>query len=71
MICIVAAPFFLIGFYLYNFKRWQDEEFIEKYGTPLDDLKTNSRLSIVFSLIFIMRRGIFAVMTVFNSHFVF
>ena len=39
IVVLAIAPFFIIIYYLKNFKRWSDEKFDEKMGAPLDGLR--------------------------------
>ena len=55
-LAIAIFPIFFIVFYLYNFKRWKNKSFKDKYGAVLEGLKKDSRWSVLYPIIFIFRR---------------
>lgn len=61
---LVIAPFFIAVFYYRNFHRFEDEEFTEKYGSVYEGLKINSRTVILFSIYFLIRRGLFMAVSI-------
>lgn len=61
---IGLAPFFVVGFYSFNFSKLGDEEFTKKFGSVYEGLKTNSRSVIAFTTIFMVRRALFALLAV-------
>jgi hypothetical protein len=69
-VLIGLAPLFVVGFYSLNFAKIEDEEFINKFGSVYEGLKTNSRSVIVYTTIFLVRRALFALLTVLLHKFV-
>lgn len=67
---IVAAPFFILGFYHYHFIAFSEEEFEEKYGSVYEGLKREKRSVIVYMTYFVIRRGTFAITSVFLYEYV-
>ena len=57
---LLISPFFILTFYGYNFDRLDDTRFKDTYGSVYDGMKPNLRASIGFSILFIVRRIIFA-----------
>lgn len=55
-IAIMVFPIFVLTFYCRNFARWSDESFEEKYGAIFEGLKTNSRASLAYPIVFVLRR---------------
>jgi hypothetical protein len=41
LLALFALPIFILSFYLTKFDLWENEEFEEKYGSPLEDMKKN------------------------------
>ena len=58
-IVFLTLPFFMVSFYLRNFEKWEDEDFEEKYGCFYEDIRKDSKLSIFFTLFFVLRRVVF------------
>ena len=60
LIILAAAvfifPFWMLYFYCKNFSKWEDEHFEEKYGQAFEGLKKTQRSSIVYPVVFILRR---------------
>ena len=55
-VSLALFPVFIGNFYLEHYFKWEDEEFDEKYGAPLDGLNKNKKMSIVYPVYFIIRR---------------
>ena len=53
---MLIFPFFIIIFYCRKFEKWQDEDFEEKYGSVFEGLKTTSRSSLFYQIVFVLRR---------------
>jgi hypothetical protein len=60
---IVSLPFFMVIFYLKYYDDWENEEFDEKYGAPLDGLKKNQKSSLIYPVYFVIRRSLFCLVT--------
>lgn len=69
-VLIGLAPLFVVGFYSFHFAKIGDEEFINKFGSVYEGLKTNSRYVIVYTTIFFVRRALFALLTLYLHKFV-
>jgi hypothetical protein len=59
MICLPGLPCFILIFYCKNFHKFEDEDFIEKWGAVYEGLEY-MRASLVVNIIFILRRMLFA-----------
>ena len=57
-------PFFVLGFYLYNFVNWGDENFEARYGTVLEGLRKDRRSSLLYPLTFSIRRILFTIVAI-------
>jgi len=53
---VMVFPIFVVVFYCINFARWKDEDFDEKYGAIFEGLRKNSRASLLYPIIFVVRR---------------
>ena len=53
---VILAPIFMVIFYCRKFNQWEDPDFEEKYGAVFEGLRKDSRLSLLYPLIFIFRR---------------
>ena len=69
LVCMVISPFFIIGFYLNNFKRLADSEFVDKWGAPYDGLYVYNKGILGYPVMFVIRRVVFAVLSLFASNF--
>ena len=71
-IALIALPFYILVYYFRNIQTLDDEEFQERLGTLLDDLKLDStedekpedllfkrKMSVLFPFFFVVRRLIF------------
>lgn len=71
-IALIALPFYILFYYFRNVHTLDDEEFQERFGTLLDDLKIESneneetkdlifkrKISVLFPFFFVVRRLIF------------
>ena len=54
-------PFFVMGFYLYNFIHWKDEHFEARFGTVIEGLRKDRRSSLLYPLTFSVRRMLFTI----------
>lgn len=61
---LVASPFFILGFYHWNFTRFSDEDFQERYGSVYEGLKKDHRSVIFYMAYFVIRRASFALSSV-------
>lgn len=61
---LVAAPFFIIGFYLKYFDSFTDEEFEEKFGSVYEGLRTDRKNVIFYTAYFVVRRGAYAMISI-------
>jgi len=62
-----AATFFIIAmsfFYMRQFKNWGDPEFDDKYGAVFEGLRKETKLSLLYPVIFISRRVLFAIVAI-------
>ena len=66
----LILPIFVIYKLCRNFHRLEDKDFEEKYGSLYEGLKTKNRSAIFFSVNFIMRRILFAVLATGVNDFV-
>jgi hypothetical protein len=62
---IIAAPLFVVFFYSRNFSRFKDEQFNSKFGSVYEGLKTKDRYVIAYTAIFMIRRALFSLISVF------
>ena len=65
---IIALPLWTILFYLRNKSLWIDEEFEQRYGTPLDGIKVDRKdhtwIPVILPTVFMMRRLFFCLTVV-------
>lgn len=59
----LSMPLFFLFFYLPRFKSWKKDEFESKYGAPLEGLKKDKKSSLIYASYFVVRRVLFAVVT--------
>jgi len=62
-----AAALFMIVmsvFYVRQFKNWGDPEFDDKYGAVFEGLRKETKLSLLYPAIFILRRVLFAIVAI-------
>lgn len=62
---LVAAPIFVIVFYSRNFSRLSDEDFEGKFGSVYEGLKTSERYVIAYTPVFLARRALFTLTSLF------
>ena len=70
----VATALFLpvaMVFYLKNFKNWGDEAFASRYGAFYDGLRTDRKSSLLFHIIFLIRRFAFTMMAIYAGDYLF
>ena len=60
---IAAFPIFVLIFYCCKFAKWEDEDFDEKYGAIFEGLRKDTRASLFYPFVFILRRMILVVVT--------
>ena len=54
-------------FYLCTFSRWEDEQFDNRYGAVFEGLRKDTRLSLLYPLIFLLRRLLFSIVAIFTK----
>jgi hypothetical protein len=54
----LTLPFWAVRKVYINFHRLDDPEFEEEYGSLFEDLKTDNKFSVMFHMIFLLRRMI-------------
>lgn len=64
---LITFPVFVVVFYGFNFKRWNDENFHKRYGALYEGLKTNKVMSLAYLVIFLMRRIVLVVVVTFGD----
>jgi len=52
----IAFPVLIVTFYLCNFSKWESELFTERYGSLLDGLRKDTRWTLGYHVIFLLRR---------------
>ena len=70
----IATALFLpvsMVFYLKNFKNWGDEVFASRYGAFYDGLRTDRKSSLLFHIIFLIRRFAFTMMAIYAGEYLF
>lgn len=55
-LAIMIFPAFVLFFYCKNFANWSNESFQERYGAVFEGLKTDSRASLAYPIVFVLRR---------------
>ena len=53
---LILFPVFILVFYLRNFDRLGDQEFLHKYGGVYEGLKTNKKSVLAYPVYFVIRR---------------
>ena len=53
---LLLLPFWTLGFYCKNHKKWQDPEFLQRYDAVFTGLKTDKRSSLAYTVIFLLKR---------------
>ena len=61
----VVAPIFFVAFYLPNYHKWENEHFETRWGAIMEGLKIDKKSSLVYPVLFLIRRIIFAVSAVY------
>ena len=56
-------PVFVLVFYCVKFAKWEDEDFDEKYGAIFEGLRKDTRASLFYPFVFIIRRLILVIVT--------
>lgn len=68
---IVILIVTLAYFYFKNFSRWSDTDFINKFGTIFQGLRTDTKLVLFYTVIFLGRRAAFCVVAIFFQDYLF
>lgn len=61
-------PVFICVFYCRSFARWNDPDFDQKYGAVFEGLRKDRRSSLLYPLIFSVRRILLTLLAFFFSH---
>jgi len=69
-IVVVGLPVFFIWFYLYNWKKVKDEDFEETFGCVYEDMKTKSKLVLIYPVFFVLRRNVLLVTVIAGYQFI-
>ena len=67
LILIVA----LVYFYSKNYERWSDTNFKDRFGTVFEGLRTDTKLVLFYTVIFLGRRAAFCVVAIFFKDYLF
>ena len=70
-LAVAAFPIWILYFYCTRFALWGDERFEHKYGALFEGLKTDQRSSMVYPLIFLIRRFALVVIATVTKEIVF
>ena len=54
-------------FYLCTFSQWSDESYDDRFGAVFEGLRKDTRLSLLYPLIFLVRRALFSVVAIFTQ----
>ena len=57
-------PFFVLGFYMFNFVNWDEKHYKARYGTVLEGLRKDKRSSLLYPLTFSIRRILFTIVAI-------
>ena len=57
-------PFFVLGFYMFNFVNWDEKNYEARYGTVLEGLRKDKRSSLLYPLTFSIRRILFTIVAI-------
>lgn len=69
MILISAYPIFISIVIFKNMNKLNNEEFLSRYGSLYDGLKTDCKLALLYNLLYTIRRLILAIMIVILSDY--
>ena len=70
---VILGPLVLLAivcygiFYMCTFSQWSDETYDERFGAVFEGLRKDTRLSLLYPLIFLLRRAIFSVVAIFTQ----
>jgi len=70
---VILGPVILLAivcygiFYLFTFSQWNDETYGERFGAVFEGLRKDTRLSLLYPLIFLLRRALFSVVAIFTK----
>ena len=68
VLCI--GPVFIVVFYSYNKQKWESEEFLQTYGTILEEFKMENSV-LFYPCFFMIRRALLAIVARFAFNNVF
>lgn len=63
---VIIAAVFLTVFYIKTFHRWNDEDYDERYGAIFDGLRKDTKLALLYPIIFILRRILFSIVAIYS-----
>ena len=69
-ILLLSLPFFIIGFYLYNLDKLEDEQFEIRFGTVLEGFD-KKKGSIFYAAWFVVKRFAFVLISMFLFKYIF
>ena len=69
-ILLLSLPFFIIGFYLYNLDKLEDEQFEIRFGTVLEGLD-KKKSSIFYAAWFVWRRFAFVLISIYLFNYIY
>jgi len=65
---VVLLAIFCYGiFYLCTFSQWTDETYDERFGAVFEGLRKDTRLSLLYPVIFLLRRALFSVVAIYTQ----
>ena len=70
IILLIFLPFTLI-FYLKRFTSWGNENFDNRYGALFKGLRKDRKSSLIYPMMFIIRRFAFAMISIFATDYLF
>ena len=62
-ISVGIFPIFVLVFYCCKFAQWEDEDFDAKYGSIFEGLRKDTRASLFYPFVFIIRRLILVIVS--------
>ena len=68
---IVIFPLAVLAWYLCKFHQWSDEQFENRYGATLEGLRKDHRSSVIYPVLFITRRVMFAFVAIVAFDYLF
>lgn len=67
----LAFPFFILIFYLQNYNNWKEKNFDNKYGAIFVGLRKDKKSSLLYPLIFSMRRILLTIVIILTANQLF